>query len=114
MTRVKRGTIKNKKRKNILKMTKGYRHGRKSKLRQAREAISHAGNHAFNHRKQKKQNMRRDWQTTINYAVRPLGFSYSKFIDALKKKEVGVDRKILATLVKEEPKTFERVVEHVK
>jgi len=114
MTRVKRGTTKNKRRKNILKMTKGYRYGRKSKKRQAKEAIKHAGVHAFNHRKQKKNDFRREWQNNINYAVRNFGLSYSKFIDLLKKKKVGLDRKILATLIKENPDTFKRVVEYVK
>ncbi len=114
MTRVKRGTTKNKRRKNILKMTKGYRHGRKSKKRQAKEAIKHAGVHAFNHRKQKKQENRRMWQVNISAASKHFGYSYSKFMGVLKEKKVGLDRKILASLIKENPDTFKRVVEHIK
>jgi len=114
MTRVKRGTTKHKRRKSILKMTKGYRHGRKSKKRQAREAMKHAGVHAFNHRKQKKQESRRIWQVNISSASKHFGYSYSKFMGLLKTKKVGLDRKILAGLVKENPETFERVVNHVK
>ena len=53
MSRVKRGTIANKRRKNTLKQTKGYRFGRSKKEAQAREAIRHAGAHAFAHRKDK-------------------------------------------------------------
>lgn len=114
MTRVKRGTHKNKKRKEILSKTKGYRWGRKSKLKQAKQAIFKAGTHAFSHRKKKKNDFRRQWTTIINYAVRPLGLSYSKFIHALSQKEIGLDRKILAQIAQESPETFERIVEKVK
>lgn len=110
MTRIKRGTIKNKRRKNILKQTKGFRFGRKNKEAQANEALAHAGAYAFRHRKDKKGDMRRLWNVRINAAVRPLGLSYSKFIDALHKKNIKIDRKILSDLAKNNPKTFERIV----
>jgi len=113
MTRVKRGVAKNKKRKSLLSMTKGYRHGRKSKIRLAKTAVRKAGVYAFNHRKQKKQNMRRGWQNTMNYALRELGLKYSTFIDTLKKKDIKLDRKIISELVKENPDTFKRLVESV-
>ncbi len=109
MTRVKRGVIKNKRRKNILLKTKGFRFGRSTKEAQAKEAIMHAGAYSFAHRRDKKGVVRRLWQTRINAAIRPLGMSYSKFIDALKKKGIAIDRKILATLAKDNPATFERI-----
>ena len=110
MVRVKRGTTKLKRRKKILSQTKGYRFGRSTKKRQAHEAIVHAGNYAFAHRKDKKSDRRRLWQIKINAAVRGFGLSYSVFINALKKKNIAVDRKILATLAEENPKSFERIV----
>ena len=113
MVRIKRGTIKLKKRKKTLSQVKGYRFGRSTKKRQAYEAISHAGNHAFAHRKDKKSDRRRLWQVKINAAVRIFGLSYSKFIDILKKKNIAVDRKILATLAEKNPETFKRVVKSV-
>jgi len=113
MSRVKRGTTKMKHRRNILKLVKGYRFGRSTKERQAKEAILHAGVHAFTHRKDKKGDFRRLWNTKINAAVRPLGISYSVFIDKLKKKEIGLDRKILADLAENNPDTFEKVVKEV-
>lgn len=113
MTRVKRGTISLKRRRNILKQVKGYNFGRSTKERQAREAIAHAGAHAFAHRRDKKSDFRKLWQIKINAAVRPLGLSYSKFINALKKKEVALDRKVLADIAENEPKTFENVVKQV-
>lgn len=114
MTRVKRGVIKNKRRKNVLSQTKGYRFGRSTKEAQAKEAIAHAGTYAFAHRRDKKGDVRRLWQVRINAAVRELGMSYSKFIDALKKANITIDRKILSTIAQSNPETFKRVFEKVK
>ena len=102
--------MKNKRRKNILAQTKGYRFDRKSKERVAKEAIKHAGSYAFKHRRAKKRDFRQLFTLRINAGVRPLGFSYSKFIDALKKKNIALDRKSLSTLAKDYPETFERLV----
>jgi large subunit ribosomal protein L20 len=114
MTRVKRGTIKLKKRRSTLEKVKGYRHGRKSKKKQATEAISHAGAHAFAHRRKKKGDFRRLWQVRIGAALKEYDLSYSKFVGGLKKKNIEVDRKILSQIAKESPETFKRVVEEVK
>ena len=114
MTRVKRGTIKNKRRKNVLAQTKGYRFGRSTKEAQAKEAIAHAGTYAFAHRRDKKSDKRRLWQVHINAAVRDLGMSYSKFIGGLKKAGITVDRKILSEIAATKPETFKRVFDKVK
>ena len=74
----------------------------------------HAGAYAFAHRRDKKGDMRNLWNVKINAAVRPEGLSYSKFINALKKKNIEVDRKILADLAENNPDTFKRVVAQVK
>jgi large subunit ribosomal protein L20 len=114
MARVKGGLIANKRRKNVLKMAKGYRFGRSTKEKQAKEAILHAGVHAFRDRRNKKRNFRRLWTIKINAAVRPLGLNYSNFIDILNKKEVKLDRKVLADIAENNPETFSRIVEQVK
>ena len=114
MARVKRGTIKNKKRRNTLSQVKGYRFGRSTKKRQAYEAIAHAGAHAFAHRKDKKSQFRRLWNVKINAGVRKHGFTYSKFIHALKEKNILLNRKMLADLAEHIPETFERIIENVK
>lgn len=114
MTRVKRGTTSMKRRRKILAKAKGYRFGRSTKERQAKEAVIHAGVHAFNHRRDKKGDFRRLWQIKINSAVRQFDLSYSKFINLLKKNKVGIDRKILAELAEHNPDSFKRVVEKVK
>lgn len=114
MPRVKRGTIANKRRRSILKSTKGFMWGRKSKERAAKEALLHAWTHAFQGRKEKKRNFRALWTVKINAAVRPEGMNYSKLIAALKKKEVAIDRKILAGLAEREPEVFKKIVAFVK
>jgi large subunit ribosomal protein L20 len=113
MTRVKRGTIKNKRRKNILSQTKGFRFGRSTKEAQAREAIAHAGAYSFAHRKDKKADARSLWTLRINASTKSMGISYSKFIDGLKKKKIGLDRKILSDLAQNNPETFARIVKSI-
>ncbi len=114
MSRVKRGTTKLKRRKNVLAQTKGYRFDRSRKERVAKEAIRHAGAYAFRHRRSKKREFRNLWTLRINAAARPLGFSYSKFIDALKKGNIALDRKVLSELAKDHPEVFERVTKQLK
>jgi large subunit ribosomal protein L20 len=114
MTRVKKGVNALKTRRNILKQVKGYRFGRGTKERQANEAIAHAGTYAFAHRRDKKGDMRRLWNVRINAALRPLGHSYSKFIGALKKKNIELDRKVLADIAHNNPDTFKRIVEQAQ
>jgi len=114
MVRVKRGKIKRKRKKKVLKLAKGYKWGRKSKYRLAKDAITHALKHAYKHRKEKKRVMRRLWQVQIGAALKPFGISYSKFIHALKEKNIELDRKILAQLAKDHPQIFEKIVETVK
>jgi len=114
MSRVKRGTIKNKSRRNTLAQVKGYRFGRSTKKKMATEAIAHAGSHAFAHRKDKKSNFRRLWNIKINAAVREHGLSYSRFIHALKTKNIELNRKMLADMAEHAPDSFNRVVEATK
>lgn len=114
MPRVKRGTIANKKRKKVLKKTKGFRWGRKSKERAAKEALLHAESRMFRGRKEKKRTMRSLWTVRMNAALRAEGTTYSKFIAALKAKGITLDRKILADLAQTEPAVFKKVVEATK
>ena len=97
-----------------MKQTKGMRHGRSTKERQAKEALLHAGNYAFAHRKDKKSHNRKLWNIKINAGARELGFSYSKLIHGLKKKNIMLDRKILSDFAEHHPLTFAKVLEAVK
>jgi len=114
MTRVKKGVNALKNRRNVLSKTKGYRHGRKSKERQANEAIFHAGSYSFAHRKDKKGDFRRLWNVRMSALLKEEGTSYSKFISALKKKEIALDRKILSELAQNHPTVFKKILESVQ
>ena len=114
MVRAKRSKAAHKRRKRLLKQAKGFRWGRKSKYRLAKDALMHAWKYAYRDRKVKKRNFRKLWQIQINAACRQQGLSYSRFIHGLKQKNIELDRKILATFAREHPKIFEKVVEEIK
>lgn len=114
MVRVKRGKTAHKKRKRLLKYAKGFRWGRKTKYRQAKEALYHAWEYAYRDRRTKKRDFRKLWQIQINAACRQSEISYSKFINGLKKNKIELDRKILSDLAQNHPKIFEKIVEKAK
>ena len=114
MVRVKRGKTTHKRRERLLKQAKGFRWGRKSKYRAAKEALAHAWTYAYRDRKTKKRNFRQLWQIQINAASRKFGLSYSKFINKLKQKNIELDRKILSELAKNHSEIFTKIIEKVK
>lgn len=114
MTRIKGGLLHAKRRRGILKHTKGFRWGRKSKIKVAKTAKMKAGAYAFASRRTKKRLNRGLWNIKINAAARELDISYSKFIGLLKKKNIALDRKILSTLGQKYPTIFKTVVSLVK
>lgn len=112
MTRVKKAVHALKYRRSLLRETKGYRFARSKKERAASEAFLHAHAYAFAHRKRRKKEFRQWWNILIGGALRAQDISYSKFMGALKKKGVALDRKILSLLVREHPDSFKRIVEY--
>lgn len=115
MPRVKRGTQRTKKRKNLLSKTKGYKWGRKNLTKLAKTATNKAGAYALRDRRVKKRTNRQLWQIQINAALRKKhDLSYSKFIDLLHKNKIELDRKVLAKLGAENEQVFDKVVEKVK
>ncbi len=112
MARVKGGLTSAKRRRNILSQVKGYRFGRSTKERMAREAIAHAGKYSFAHRKDKKGDFRRLFTVRINAALGS-ELSYSRFIDMLKKANVTLNRKVLSELAADYPAAFEAVIKKV-
>ena len=114
MVRVKRGKIAHKRRKHLLKYAKGFRWGRKSKYKLAKDALLHGWKYAYRDRKVKKREFRALWQTQINAACRQHGLTYSQFIHKLKQKDIELDRKILSNLVQNHPEIFEKILETIK
>lgn len=103
-----------KRRKKVIKQAKGYKWGRKSKYRSAKDALKHAWVHAYKDRKRKKRDFRQLWQIKINAACRAQGLTYSQFINKLKKANIELDRKILAQLAEKQPEVFKKIIEKIK
>jgi large subunit ribosomal protein L20 len=114
MPRVKRGTTHTKSRRKLMQQVKGYKWGRKNLIKLAKTARTKAGAHAYRDRRKKKRDMRALWQVKINAFVREHGFSYSKFIGALKVANITVDRKILADLAVNNKKVLAEIIARLK
>ncbi len=114
MPRVKRGVTHLKRRKKLLKQTKGYRWGRKNKIKQAKEAKVKAGHHAFVDRRKRKRDFRGLWQIKIGAFARERGVSYSRLINLLKTNKIELDRKILANLAEDNKKVLDRIISDIK
>ena len=114
MTRIRRGVIRRKRHKKILKMTKGHQGGRHTLFRQANESMLKAYSYAFAHRRERKGDMRKLWNIKINAAARANGISYSKLIHGLRLSGVEVNRKMLADLAMRDADAFTQIVETAK
>ena len=96
--------------KKILKQAKGFYGRRNSNFKLAKEAVDHAGQYSYAHRKDKKSLFRSLWTVRINAAARELGTTYSRLIASLKKAQIELDRKILADLAFSDAEAFAAVV----
>lgn len=114
MPRVKRGKTHIKKRKKLLKKTKGYFGKRRTTIKQARQSVLKAGAQSYRDRRKKKRTMRRLWITRLNAAVREHDLTYSEFIKLLKKNKIEIDRKILSEIAQKNPAIFKKIVEQAK
>ncbi len=114
MSRVKRGVIHTKRRRNLMKRVKGFEAGRKNLIKLAQTADTKAGAHAYRDRRVKKRTMRQLWQVRINAAARAHGMTYSTFMNALKKKEILLDRKVLSEMAMKTPQIFTELIKNVQ
>lgn len=113
MARVKRGVNTKKRHKKVLKLAKGY-YGSKSKLyRTANQAVMKSLNYAYIGRKHRKRDFRKLWITRISAACRLNGVSYSKFMGALKKNNIEINRKMLSEMAIHDCEGFKKLVEQV-
>jgi large subunit ribosomal protein L20 len=114
MPRVKRGVTAHARHKKILKLAKGYYGARSRVYRVAKQAVIKAGQYAYRDRRQRKRQFRRLWIARINAAVRESGLSYSRFIDAMNKAEIRLDRKVLADMAVHDKEGFAALVSQVR
>lgn len=110
MSRVKRGKHHLKRRKNLLRRTKGYMWGRKSKIKLAKIAFLKAGSYAYRDRRNKKRDLRGLQIIKINAAARENGLSYSKLVNKLNKTNIELDRKVLAQIAEKYPVVFKKIL----
>ena len=101
-------------RKRTLKLAKGYRGFRSTHFRYAKDAVRKAMTYAFRDRKARRRNFRRLWIARLSAATRPLGLSYSRFIEGLKAASIDMDRKVLADLAIHDEAAFASIVERAK
>lgn len=112
--RVKRGMSSHKSHHKIRRATKGMSRANRTSVRRGKQALTKALVYATRDRKNRKRTLRALWNTRINAAARLNGTTYSKLIAGLKKKNIGLDRKILSELAVNEPKVFTEIIRSVK
>ena len=103
-----------KKHRKIKKLTKGYKHSARKRVKTAKEAVLHAGQYAYHGRKLRKRDLRTLWITRLNAAVREHDMKYSSFIKGLKSEKVELDRKIMAEIAVKDKEAFEEIVKLAK
>lgn len=114
MPRAKRGFKKRRRHKKVLDRAEGFAFGLKNKFRRAAEAVDRAGVYAYRDRRVKKREFRGLWIARLSAAVAANDMSYSRFIAALKKGEISLDRKVLSDIAIVDPKGFSAIVNQVR
>ena len=114
MPRATNGPASRRRRNNRLKLAKGFRGARSKLFRQATEAVDRAMRLATIHRKDKKRDYRALWIARISAACRQNGVSYSRFMEGLTKKSIGLNRKMLSEIAIHDPEGFTMIVEQAK
>ena len=114
MARIKRAVNAHKKRRKVLKLAKGYWGSKSKQYRTASEQVRRSLRYAYEGRKMRKRDFRRLWIIRINAAARLGGMSYSTFINGLKRKNIEVNRKMLADLAVNDAAGFAKLVEIAK
>jgi len=114
LTRIRGGVTRRRRHKKILGMTKGHQGVRHRLFRRANESMLHAQQYAFDHRRQKKGEMRRLWNIRINAAARANGISYSKLIHGLNLAGIEINRKMLSELAVTDGQAFAEIVQHAQ
>ena len=110
MARVTKSLTAKSRHKKVLKATKGHYGARSRLYKTAKQSNIKALQYAFRDRKNKKRAFKSLWVTRINAGSRGLGVSYSRFINALNKKDIQLNRKILADLAVNDYRAFEKIV----
>lgn len=109
--RIKRAVNAVKKRRKIMRLSKGYFGSKSRSYRIAREAVMKSQMYAFIGRRRKKRDFRKLWIARINAAARMNGLSYSKFMFGLKKSGINLNRKVLADIAVNDAVAFKALAD---
>ena len=112
--RTKGGIVTRRRRNKWLKLAKGYWGHKSIGYKVAKQQVVKSWTYAFRARKQIKREFRKLWIARINAAVRPLGVTYSRLIEGLKKANILINRKMLSELAINQPTVFNQIVEKAK
>ena len=113
MSRVKRGNVARKRRKKLLNRAKGFSGSLSKLFRPASQALLHAGNNAYRDRRLKKREFRQLWIIRINAFLEQNNMSYSSFIGKCKKKNIQLNRKVLANLATSKPEALTEIIKFI-
>ena len=113
MPRVKRGFKARRRRNKVLKLAKGFRGARSRLFKTATEAVDRSLKYAYRDRRVRKREFRGLWIVRISAAAKNNGISYSRFMGALKKADIGLDRKVLSEMAARDPERFSSLVKKV-
>jgi len=114
MTRIKRGVAAHKRRKNLLKRTKGFMNRRSTNFPLAREALLKADTYAYRDRRNRKRDMRALWLIRLGAALRENGTTWSRFANKLRKEKIELNRKTLSELAVQYPQVFDKLAQSLK
>lgn len=114
MARVKRGTMTHKRHHKVVKLAKGYFGGKSRLFKTAQEQVMKSGNYAYRDRRNRKRDFRRLWITRISAACRANGMPYGRFIEALTRAGIDLDRKVLSEMAIADAQAFATLVEQAK
>ncbi len=103
-----------KRRKKILKQTKGNFLASRNVWTVAKNTLEKGLTYAYRDRKKKKIEFRALWIQRINAAVREYGMTYSEFMGKINQKGIAINRKVLADLAMNHPEAFKAIVDSVK
>lgn len=114
MPRAISGTVHHKRHKRVMRAIRGHRGAVRRQYRLAKEALTRAGVYAYRDRRNYKRDIRALWIIRLSAACRARGLRYSRFIAALRRANVALNRKMLSELAIHDPAGFDKVVESIR
>ena len=114
MTRVKRGNVARKRRKEVLNIASGFRGSSSRLFRTAQQQTMKALRYAYRDRKQRKREYTSLWISRLNAAARQHGMNYNSLRHQLKKSNVILNRKVLSQVAIRDQDAFNQLIAQIQ